>query len=104
MRRVIVQSQFLTEELYTYEAEARDALAQGDRVVVFDLGRVRYIDSRATDMLESLSRDAEELGAVVLLDNLSSVAKEFVDVLGLSQDFFTRLPSNRGTAKASGDR
>jgi anti-anti-sigma regulatory factor len=92
MRRVIVQSRFLSEELHSYEAEAKEAFAEGERVLVFDLGRVRYIDSGATDMLESLSRDAEDRGAVVLLDNLSSVAQEFLALLGLSQNFFTRLP------------
>jgi anti-anti-sigma regulatory factor len=98
MKRVIVQKEFLAGDRPSYEAEARDALIAGERVVVFDLGRVRYIDSSAVSMIDSLCADAEESDAVILLDNLSGVARDFFDLLDLNHHFYTRLPLKRSPA------
>jgi len=98
MKRVIVQTEFLANDRPSYEAEARDALIAGERVVVFDLGRVRYIDSTAVSMIDSLCVEAEQTDAVILLDNLSNVVKEFFDLLDLNHHFYTRLPPGRAQA------
>ena len=98
MKRVIVQTDFLARDRASYEAEARDALISGERVVVFDLGRVEYIDSAAVSMIDSLCTEAEKNDAVVLLDNLSNVAKDFFDLLELNHNFYTRLPLKRAAA------
>jgi anti-anti-sigma regulatory factor len=98
MKRVIVQTDFLADDRPSYEAEARHALNSGERVVVFDLGRVKYIDSAAVSMIESLCVEAERRDAVILLDNLSSVARDFFDLLDLNHHFYTRLPLKRAEA------
>jgi len=98
MKRVIVQAEFLSADQASYEAEARDALLTGERIVVFDLGRVKYIDSIAVSMIDRLSVDADKRDAIIILDNLSHVAKDFFDSLELNHRFFTRLPEKRISA------
>lgn len=93
-----MQAEFLAGNRASYEAEARDALISGERVVVFDLGRVKYIDSMAVSMIESLCSEAQKSDAVILLDNLSKVAQEFFDLLELNHNFYTRLPLKRVAA------
>jgi anti-anti-sigma regulatory factor len=95
MKRVIVRTDFLASDQASYETEARDALIRGERVVVFDLGRVEYIDSIAVSMIESLCTEAEKSDAVILLDNLSSVVTDFFNLLELNRHFYTRLPLER---------
>lgn len=95
MKRVIVQSEFLVSQWASYEAEARDSLKAGERVIIFDLSRVKFIDSDAVRMLKLLSEEAEGCDAVILLDNLSQVAEDFVALLNLDQLFYRRSPAKR---------
>jgi len=67
-----------------------DALAEGHRVLVFDLGRCRRIDSAGLGVLVSCAKRARESGAQLTFQNVGEDVRSMLEVTGLVSLFDIR--------------
>jgi len=67
-----------------------DALAEGHRVIVLDMGRCRQIDSAGLGVLVSCTKRAREAGSQLVFERVGADLRTLLDITGLGALFDIR--------------
>jgi anti-anti-sigma factor len=67
-----------------------DALAEGHRVIVLDMGRCRQIDSAGLGVLVSCTKRAREAGSRLVFERVGPDLRTLLDITGLGAMFDIR--------------
>ena len=88
--RIEVDPELIVRNRLALRQKIVDALAEGHRVIVLDMGRCQQIDSAGLGVLVSCSKRAREAGAQLVIEQVSTDLRTLLDITGLGALFDIR--------------